>query len=69
MTHTPDPRKVIVCPGCGKRLASVRRRWYVMHSLLTYYDNVTAAKTEFNRIVLSCKCGTTTTVHWAAIQF
>jgi hypothetical protein len=69
MTRTPDPRKVIVCPSCGKRLATVRRHWFVMRNLLVHYGHVTGTHTEPGIVTLICTCGTTTTVHWAAIQF
>jgi hypothetical protein len=64
----PSDRETVYCVSCHAKLAFVRPEWLVLRRLLVT-EAAVAHKREASLIYVTCRCGSTTTVQWAMIQF
>jgi hypothetical protein len=63
-----DRRTPVRCDGCGTVLAYIRPDWLFLRRFLCT-DAAVSHERKDGGSTLRCRCGATTTVRWALIQF
>jgi hypothetical protein len=61
-------RKPVYCDQCRTVLAYIRPEWFVLRRFLCT-DAAVSHERKDGGITLRCRCGATTAVRWALIQF